>query len=101
MHVDDGAEGTLEGAATTGIEAGHAAARAANAVGGEHGQGRSTYAGQIIHEVVQRFESALKGIAKDDFKTAFGFAGEERNTEVHRFLQLGGDVRKHGKAPET
>ena len=78
LHIDDGAEGALIGTAAARIEAGDAARRAHDAVGDENGNGRAFDAGQIVHEIVERLERAVRRVEQHFVEAAFGFAREER-----------------------
>src|SRR6185437_3609207 len=65
LHVDDGAEGALEGAAAAGVEAGHVATGAADAGGVEERDGGAFESGKVVHEIVDGFELSGPAVAED------------------------------------
>ena len=84
LHIDDGAEGTLEWATATGVEAGHGAVGARGANARDERDGFALDSRQVRHVIVERLELAGESIPQNHFQTAFlGFAGKKRN--AHRF----------------
>ena len=98
LHVDDGAEGAQERAAAAGVEGGDLAAGALHAMGGKNRHGDAIERGQIVHVVVERLEGAVPGVAQNQIEAAFGFAGEERDAEIHGFLEFRRQLGQHRQA---
>ena len=72
--------------------------RAANDVHREIRHRRALQVREVVHEVVQRLELAAIGGAQQLVEPPLGLAGEERDTEIHRLLQLGRELRQHRDA---
>ena len=99
LHVDDGAEGALEGAAAAGIEARHVADRPLDEVVRQEGRrGNVADVRQVLHMIVEGTKLAARGV-QDDFVEAFlGLAGVDRDAEALRLLDVAGKLLEHGEA---
>jgi hypothetical protein len=53
---------------------------------------------QIVHVVVERLERAVPRVAKNGLQASLGLAREQRDAQIHRFLELRRQIRQHGKA---
>ena len=53
---------------------------------------------QIVHIIIDRRETARVGIQQHLIEPSFGLAGEDRNAEIERFLNIGRNFRQHGEA---
>src|SRR5665213_2581911 len=62
LDVDDRAERTLEGAASSSVEAGDKTDRAADALGWQKRQWRAFDAGQLFHEIIDRSQRPARGV---------------------------------------
>ncbi len=82
LHVDDGAERALIGAAAAGVETGGAAGGALRALDRHQRDRRAVDARQVGHEIVQRLERARRRVMQDFVEPAFGLAGKQRH--AHR-----------------
>ena len=98
LHVDDGAERAQKRAAAAGVEGGDLAAGALHAMCGKNRHGYAVERGQVVHVVVQRFQRAVLSVAQNQLEAAFGFAGKQRDAEVHRLLQFGRHLGQHRQA---
>ena len=98
LHVDDGAEGALEGAAAAGVEAGVGAEGAPHHVVRQMRDRHPLDARQVGHEIVDRLQLPGERVAQDLVEPAFlGLAGEDEGAEVERLLHVRLDPRQHGK----
>ena len=99
LHVDDGAERALVGAAAAEIDA-RQRARGAPHVLGRQDRGRlALERGQIVHVVVELGELAVPGIAQHLVEAGvLGLAGKERDPELLGGADIGRQLRQHGDA---
>ena len=88
LHVDDGAERTLIGAAAPGVEAGDAAGGAYHLVGGQEWNRRAFDRRQIVHEIVERLEVVRESVAQHHFHAPLGLAGEQRAAHGACLVQM-------------
>ncbi len=72
--------------------------RTANDVERQERHRRALEPRQVVHEVVERSQLVAVGRAQQLVQPALGLAGEQRDAEIHRLLQLGGEVRQHRDA---
>ena len=100
LHVDDGAERALEGATASGIETGDVADRAVDEVLGQ--EGRRRHIGQarqlFFHVVVDGLQLPRGGVADHRVHVLFGFAGEDRDADLLRGLDVVRQLGKHRQA---
>ena len=100
LHVDDGAERALEGAAAAGIEARHVADGALHEIVRQEGRGGDVAeARQVLHVVVERLQPAARGVLDDLIDMLLGFAGEDRDAKRLRLPNILGDLLQHRQAP--
>ena len=91
LHVDDRAERALVRAAPAEVEARHRADGPAHDLARNNRGGCALQRGQILHEVVDRCEPAVPGVAQHLVEPAvLGLAGKERDPEFLR----GADLRR-------
>jgi hypothetical protein len=95
LHVDDGAEGALEGAAAAGIEARRAPSDALDAACRQHRRRHAGDARQVVHVVVEGTERPRPGVAQYLVEPSSRLAGKERDTERHRLLELRRQLGQH------
>ena len=98
LHVDDRAEGALEGAAAPGVETGDRAAGAANDPHGKQRRRRVLDARQVVHVIVERLELAGKGVVQHGVEASLGLAGEQADPERLRLAHVLRHFRQHGEA---
>src|SRR6185437_7488892 len=82
LHVDDGAERSLVGAAAAGVEARLGAAGALDALARQKRDWRAFETGKVVHVIVERLERAGIGVAQYLVEAALGLAGIDR--QAHR-----------------
>src|SRR6185437_5172440 len=82
LHVDDGAERALVGAAAAGVEARLGAAGALDALARQKRDWRAFETGKVVHVIVERLERAGIGVAQYLVEAALGLAGIDR--QAHR-----------------
>src|SRR5262249_3270767 len=95
LHIDDGAERAQERASAAGIETAQTPGSPLDARSRENWKGGAGDGREIIHVVVNRLEITLKCIAQHLIEASFGFACEERDAEIERFLEFGRQIGKH------
>ena len=99
LHVNDGAERALVGAAAAEVDAGIGAGGSFDMLARQNRRGFAFQRGQLIHVVVEGLEFAPPGVEEDLVEPALlRFPGEQRNAERLRLLEFGGHFRKHGDA---
>ena len=98
LHVDDGAERALERTAAARIERGKDAVVAPHQALRQVGDGLVLQVRQIVHVVIDRFLPAGLNVLQKRAEMLLGFAGEERDAEVDRLLQLRRQLLQHGNA---
>ncbi len=99
LHVDDGAERALVGAAAAEVDAGIGARGPLDMLARQDRGGLAFERGQLIHVVVERLQFAVPGVEEDLVEPALlRFPGEQRNAERLRLLEFGRHFRKHGDA---
>ena len=99
LHIDDGAERTLERTAAAEIEAGQRPQGAAYMVAGQHRCRLAHQIGQVGHEIVERFHFAAVGIAQHHVQPMLlSLAGEQADAQRLRVLQIVGHLRQHRQA---
>ena len=99
LHVDDGAERALIGAAAAEIDAGQRAGRAAHMLARQDRRRLALERRQVVHVVVERRQLAGPGVAQHRVEPAFlGLAGEERDAERLRLAHLRRHLRQHREA---
>ena len=54
----------------------------------QEGDRRAADRRKVLHEVVERLQSPLRGILKDDFEPLLGFAGKNGNAEIAREIEV-------------
>ena len=62
---------------------------------GISGIGVPSMPGQVVHEIVERLEGARDGIAQHLVEPALGLAGEQRDAERLRAVEIGIDAVEH------
>lgn len=95
LDIDDGAEATGEGTATPGVEGSGHRGIAAHDLGRQERQGLAVEFRQIGHVIVDRLQTALMGRAQQIREMVLGFAGEERDAQIQRLVQLGRPLGQH------
>ena len=99
LHVDDGAERALEGAAAPGIEARHVADGALDEIDGKEGRrGNVANARQHLHVIVKIAKLAARRVLQHLVEAFLGLAGEDGDAERLRDLDVGLRVLQHGEA---
>src|SRR5262245_27319075 len=98
LNVDDRAEAAEKGAPPSRIEARAHAHRPAHDAYREIGHRLTFQAREVVHEIVQQLELAAIRRAEELIEPSLGLSGKERDTEFHRFLQLGRDLWQHRQA---
>ncbi len=98
LHVDDGAERTLERAAAAGIEGGVGAGGAADELPRQERARCAAEVRQIVHVIVQRLQLLGRGVAQEIVETALGLAGEQRDAHAARKVEVDGGAVEHGEA---
>ena len=53
---------------------------------------------QVLHEVVERLQAALRGILQDDIEALLGLAGENGNSQLAREIEVDGGAVEHRQA---
>src|SRR5215475_7486228 len=53
---------------------------------------------EVVHEIVKRLELAVIRRVEEFLEPSLGLPGKERDTEIHRVLQLGRDLWQHRQA---
>ncbi len=90
LHVDDGAERALVGAAAAEIDARQRAGGAAHVLARKERRRLTVQRRQLVHVVVERLERAVPGVAQHLVEPSLlGLAGEERDAERLRLAQIG------------
>src|SRR5262245_58417791 len=97
LYIDNRAEAAEKGAPPSRIEARAHAHRPAHDAYREIGHRLTFQAREVVHEIVQQLELAVIRRAEELHKPSFTLPGKERDTEIHRFPQLGRDMRYHHK----
>ncbi len=95
LNVDDGAETALERTAAPGVETRDVAADLADLGLGQDRHRHLRDVWQVVHVIVKRLERAVVCVAQHALETPLGFAGEQRDAEIHRLLQFRLDARQH------
>ncbi len=98
LHVDDGAERALERAAAPGIEARIVAGDARDDPARQDRQGRGRHLRHVGEVIVDRLRGSLVDVAHQRGEAAFAFAGEQRDAEIERLLQVSGQCGQHRDA---
>ena len=98
LHVDDGAERALERAAAPGIEAGIVPVDARHDARREDRQRGGRHFGHVGEIIVGRLRGAGGDIAQQAGHAALALAGEQRDAEIERLLQVGRQLRQHRDA---
>ena len=98
LHVDDGAERTLERTAAPRIETGDHARRALDARGRQDRHRRAFDPRQVGHEIIERPQAAREGVAQHDLQPALRLAREQRDADRLRLFQIVGQVGQHRDA---
>src|SRR4029079_18502910 len=99
LHIDDGAEGALIGAAAAEIEARPPALAQAQFGRGQRRERLAFETRQIIEMIVEGLERAVEGVADDLIEAAvLGFAGEERDAHLLRGDDLLWQLLQHRDA---
>ena len=99
LHVDDGAERALVGAAAAEIDARQVADGALHVLARQERRRLAGELRQVVHVVVQRLERAVVGVAQHLIEPVFfRLAGEKRNAHLLRGFDVGRQFRQHGDA---
>src|SRR5215813_2851283 len=98
LNFDDRAEAAEKGAPPSRIEARAHAHRPAHDAHREIRHRFTLQAREVVHEIVQRLELAVIRRAEEFLEPSLGLPGKQRDTEIHRFLQLGRDLWQHRQA---
>ena len=64
----------------------------------QEGDRRAADPRQVLHEVVERLQSPLRGVLKDDFEPLLGFAGKNGNAEIAREIEVDRLAVEHRQA---
>jgi len=100
LHVDDGAEGALVGAAAAKVDAGVFPRGAHDVLVGQDRRRLAFERGQMVHVVVERLELAVPRVAQHDVEPSLlRLACEERDSERLRLFQLRRQLGQHCEAP--
>src|SRR5215475_1656728 len=93
LNVDDRAEAAEKGAPPSRVEARPHAHRPAHDAYREIRYRLTLQIREVIHEIVQRLELAVIRRAEELLEPSLGLPGKECDTEIHRLLQLGRNLR--------
>ncbi len=99
LHIDDGAERALIGAAAAEIDAGIGAGGALDMLARQDGRGLAVQRRQLVHEIIERLQRIVPRVDEHLVKPVLlGFAGEQRNAERLRLLELRRRLGQHRDA---
>ena len=98
LHVDDGAERALIGAAAARIETRAEADRVRDILLRQERHRHAFDAGQVLHEIVERCELARRRIAQHRLEPAFGLAGKHGNAHFATGVEPDRVTVQHGQA---
>jgi len=95
LHIDDRAEAALERAAAPGVEAGIMSGDAGHDLSRQDRIDSGRHFRKVGEIIVDRFGCSGGDVAQDFGHAAFGFAGEQRDAEVARFLKIARQLGQH------
>jgi len=98
LDIDDRAKAALKRTAAAGVEAGILRRHQRHHVPRQDWSNGARQFGHAVHVIVHGLCRSGRDIAQDIGHVSLGFAGEQMNSQIQRFLHLRRHFRQHGEA---